>query len=390
MKKTFIFFSLFFFAVVTFSQTVPQNKNFENWIDLGTNGDSLVKWNSAIWYDAGVFGMIRIPFAEQSTDAFQGDYAAKLETKEESFTGMILPGIIQLGKFDLEGDGMPIYGGVPFSERPLGLSVFAKYFPADNDTAFVMAYLTKYNGTSTDTIGLTFYPLTDIIPDYTELLMPIIYESEDAPDTLNIVIISTNPLNMKVGSTMYVDSLQLLYEMSAFPTLALEATQITETSFTANWIPSPYVSDYFFDLATDSNFVSIIPDFDNISVDTFNFDITLPEAYFNYENLFYRVRVNYNDTATSINSNVVKVIKGVPINIEDKINEFKNFTIENNTINLSNVPLNSEILIYDILGKIYFSTKTNSTEISIPIINSGIYILEIKNKNEIWRAKFTL
>lgn len=361
--------------LVGISQTQPPNSNFEDWV--GT--DSLVDWNSAIVFDLGPpFGSLRIPTAERTSDAIQGEYAVKMETYEQEFTGQIIPGMMLLGNVNLSLDDFSIGGGVEYTERPFGMAVNVKYFPAENDTAFITAYMTKYNevSQSTDTIGLTIYPLFETIADYTEILMPFVYFSEENPDTLNILIMSTNPLNMKVGSTLFVDSLFMLDEVEPFPTLALPATDITETGFTANWVPSPYSSDYYFDLAADEEFTDIISEYNDFDVADYTLDVEIPEEYSEFDDFYYRVSVNYGDTATSINSNIINVTLLETIN-NCELDDFTNFYFKNNILYLYGLIKNSEVVVYDAVGRVKLREISKSSNIEIQIDQHGIYIVNI-------------
>ncbi len=473
MKNLFTILFLMFTSIL-FAQEQAPNSNFELWTDQYTCDG----WNNSIVVGTPPFSTT-IYTAQRTANSFQGSYAVEMETQE--LLDYVIPGLFQLGEIIYDGQNISIVGGYPFTDRPMGISVFTKYIPVDNDTAMVIAYMTKFNSqtSTTDTIAATFYPIMDTIIDYTELLMPFIYESEETPDTLNIMFLSSNPFNPKVGSTLYADSLQLLYEISAFPTLALPATNVSDTSFTANWIPSPYSNEYILQLATDSNFVNTVTGFYNIIVDTFNYDILIPEEFQNYLNYYYRVQVKYGDTATSIYSNVIKVLPTYPTvslpatevtqnsfkahwlsmpgassysldvatdtnftsfvtgyenlavsdtfylvtglnettkyfyrvrtiyqqgtspnsntivvstlpNNIDKIEKFSSYFIRNNQLYLYNLDENSEIIVYDVFGKVYYKTFTYSDEVIIPFGNSGVYIVEIKSQKNIFRNKFTL
>ncbi len=296
------------------SQTQVPNENFEDWSTNTTANDSLDYWNAAIYVDLGYpLGVVRVATAAQeSSDVVQGSFAVKMETRD--VYGNTVPGMMQLGRLFVSNDNFSISGGIPFTDRPLGMSFFAKYTPAGTDTAFMFTYLTRYDNTThtTDTVGGSFYIITDTVASYTQILLPFVYKDTVTPDTMNIIFISTSPFDMKVGSTLWVDSLQLKYSFDAYPTIALAATKVTDTSFTANWFPSAMANEYYLDVATDTNFVHIIPGFDNLLVDTFNYDVTIPSANQNSQNYFYRVRVKYGDTATSVNSNVITVVPLYP------------------------------------------------------------------------------
>jgi len=315
MKKIYIVLILIFATFTGFSQTQVPNQYFENWHTISDPNDSLENWSTAVFYDlGGLWGVIRVPTAEQeASDVFQGSFSVKMECYQEQYSGILVPGMMQLGNLVVSDDDMDINGGYPFADRPLGMSFYAKYQPATADTAFMLAYLTKYNSStnSSDTIGASMYLFTETLADYTKILLPFAYQSEDMPDTINIIFISTNPENMKVGSTLWVDSLYMKYDFDAYPTFTFAATNVTDTSFVANWFPLPGAVNYSLDVATDTNFVQIIPEYNDLIVSSYSQTVNIPDAYQDEENYFYRVRVNYTNT-TSINSNVTAVKLSYP------------------------------------------------------------------------------
>ena len=481
MKKSSVFFTLILLSFLSFGQTQIPNSNFENWTSAESSNDSLVNWNNSIYYDTEIplVGIVRVQLAvRESTNIQQGDYAVKMETKEIVIngvsSGIIAPGMITLGDIDIENK--EIGGGIPFTDRPLGLSVFTEYYPVNNDTAYIVAYLTKWNTTeqTTDTIGFTGYYFTDTISEYTQQLLPFVYLSEEEPDTLNMFFTSSGE-SLNEGSTFYIDSLSMLYEMVPFPTFALPATEVSDTSFVASWFPTPNAENYYLDVATDSLFTNPITGFDDLDVYTVTYEVQIPEDFQGHDNYYYRVKVNYTNT-TSIYSNVIKVLPTYPticlpateigsesfrahwtkavgassynldvatdiefttfvstyenFNVNDttyvvtgldvgtnyfyriktvypqgtspysniiglltvnlfEFQDFTTYTIKEKTLFLYEIPLNSDIYIYDVTGRLYFETHTNEEEITIPLPITGVYLLEIRNNKEIWRLKFT-
>jgi hypothetical protein len=394
IMKRLNFFLLVLFSVLMLKAQEPQieNSNFENW----TDSHSAVNWNSVIHT-----GFFDIYTADRTTDAYDGTYAASLTT-QESF-GYTIPGIIQLGELVLVGDSVAVVGGEPFASRPTGLRAFLKYTPVNNDTAFIISYLTRYDTLtgSTDTIGGTFYPVMDTVLEYTEINVPFLYDDTLTSDTINIICISSNPMLPQTGSHLVVDSIYLIYEFFAYPTLALSATDVTDTSFTANWMPSPLSSEYYLDVATDSNFINVVPGYDDLLVDTFNFRVSVsgddPEYY-------YRVRVKYGDTATSINSNVIKVTPSFPTvalpateitstsfranwksmpNAQNYLldvatdEQFENFVSGYENLSTADTNyyvtgLNDTMYYYRVRTQYQAGTSSNSNTIAVSLVTSGI------------------
>jgi hypothetical protein len=85
---------------------------------------------------------------------------------------------------------------------------------------------------------------------------------------------------------------------------ALKATNVTATSFTANWRAVNGATGYRLDVATDSSFVNFVPGYQDLDVgNTTSYNVTGLAARTIY---YYRVRA-YNGNDTSPNSNVIQV-----------------------------------------------------------------------------------
>ena len=88
------------------------------------------------------------------------------------------------------------------------------------------------------------------------------------------------------------------------PPVAAPGTNVTQTSFTANWSQSPGATAYFFDVATDTNFTAVLAAYNNVNVGTLltqNVTGLAPGTKY-----FYRVRGS-NVGGTSGNSNIISV-----------------------------------------------------------------------------------
>jgi hypothetical protein len=85
---------------------------------------------------------------------------------------------------------------------------------------------------------------------------------------------------------------------------ALKATNVTATSFTANWRSVSTATGYRLDVATDSSFVNYVPGYQDLDVgNVTSYNVTGLAARTIY---YYRVRA-YNGNGTSPNSNVIQV-----------------------------------------------------------------------------------
>ena len=288
IKKTIITLGIVLIYIVSFSQQIT-NGNFENWTDqYNASG-----WNSLNNNDFNYHS------AEQTTDFYQGSFALKLESK--SVFGIFFPGVINLGEIDIENQ--LVTGGIPFEERPTGLSYFFKYLPQGGDTSYMMSILTKWNTAteSTDTIGMTAYLTANEIVNYSQVNVPYIYNSEEIPDTLNVLFLSSG-FTGTIGSILQVDSVSLLYGSVISPTLSFPASDTTYNSLTTRCLSIPTASSYKLDVSESNNFASFILGYEDLDIGTDTFAVVDVTAGL----YFYRKRVNYG-TETSINSNTIAV-----------------------------------------------------------------------------------
>ena len=88
------------------------------------------------------------------------------------------------------------------------------------------------------------------------------------------------------------------------PPVAVGATNVTQASFTANWNAAARATVYFFDVAADTNFTSILPAYNNLNTgNVLTQNVTGLAAGAKY---FYRVRGS-NAGGTSLSSNIISV-----------------------------------------------------------------------------------
>ncbi|MCU0439640.1 MAG: fibronectin type III domain-containing protein [Raineya sp.] len=166
--------------------------------------------------------------------------------------------------------------------------------------------------------------------------------------------------------------------------VATPATDVTTTSFRANWnaLNSSGFS-YRVDVATDNNFTNIITGYNNRIVNGLSLNVTGLTTNTDY---FYRVRAT-NGTITTPNSNIISVTVGVTAisdnlfgkNIEIYPNPSQDFCIIKVDDSQGNV---FGIEVYDNVGKLLekLDTKSQNQEIKMNIQNwkAGKYTIRLQ------------
>ncbi|MCF6364602.1 MAG: T9SS type A sorting domain-containing protein [Bacteroidales bacterium] len=374
MKKIILLTIINFTFILLYSQQIP-NGNFENW----TNDSDAEGWNSVnIGFPVNFYS------AQQTTDSYQGTYAANLTT--ESTALGVIPGIITLGEIDIENQ--TITGGIPFTERPNGISYFFKYVPQGNDTSVMISILTKWNETTqeTDTIAMTAYFTADQFDVYTKVAVPYIYNSIDSPDSLNVIFISSG-FSGNAGSSLLIDSIALEYGTVVSPTICFPANDTTSTQFTANWMPVPdlALTSYSIDVSDNNVFSTFASGYENADAGLNTlYTVTVPAGLY-----FYRVRVHYG-TEVSINSNTVAI--PMPAECYEATNiTYNSFTAgwqaTNNATNYY-IDVSEDVNFTTFAGGYENYSVGNSTNISVSSLNQNTeYFYRIRTEYDTYVSK---
>jgi Secretion system C-terminal sorting domain len=149
--------------------------------------------------------------------------------------GLALTGSITL--FPTQG----IFPGFAYTARPASISAYMRYTPSPlGDSCFFYAALTRWNGTSRDTIGVAGNIIATTVTNWTLYNMPFIYDPAFAsvqPDSFVIACSATDDVFPHVNSSMFVDDISVngwvgvnepmaLNGVSVFPNPASEFTTI--------------------------------------------------------------------------------------------------------------------------------------------------------------------
>lgn len=212
MKKALLsgMILIFFVASISAQQQVP-NGGFENWTDSGLGYEDPDGWDTPneSTLVTGVFTVTK------SDTVSTGNYSAKL--KSRLLVGeYVSPGVVTLGEFvvDFLTQTATFEGGIPFTDKPIALKGDFKNFPAANDSTIVMAIFTEYLEAKgkTDTIGLGIMYANDVVADWTSFSVPISFFNDHDPDTMNIIVVSSNMFSPNKDSYMFIDNFAFEYE----------------------------------------------------------------------------------------------------------------------------------------------------------------------------------
>lgn len=207
-------------AILAFAiNSSAQDLMFESWanVPFGTSANQdPVGWASLNAMVA--LGTVQSVFKE-TTAPNQGLISAKIQTVK--VVGAAIPnpyttgnidtaGILVMGAISIAPPGVNY--GKPLSGRPATLSFVSKYTPMAGDSAFVLVYLTKYNGSSRDTIAQGKYATGATTTSYSASSITINYDpafSTVWADTA-LVFASSSVYShggAKIGSTFYIDAM---------------------------------------------------------------------------------------------------------------------------------------------------------------------------------------
>ncbi len=207
MKHSLLFIIILSLGIslVNGQNPIPNN-DFENWTGNTPNG-----WDTS---NENILGTDFTCVSRESNDPQSGQYSAKVQSVSHNiiFVGTVtMPGILTLGDviIDIVNQTGTVVGGVPVSGYPKLLKGYYKYQPAAGDSCIIGIGLTKWNGTVTDTIAYAYAKFGGNVTSWQEFTVPVEYETFVEPDSMNVMLISSNIETGTVtgGSTLWVDNL---------------------------------------------------------------------------------------------------------------------------------------------------------------------------------------
>jgi len=215
MNRFFAVLALFSFLLVIRlqGQTLVPNGDFENWTSFGSYE------NPQYWDTPNQAIAIALPFGTKvvtkSTDHESGSFSARLESKQLTFPQLVVPGVVTLGTLTINifTQTFAINGGVPIQDIPTHLKGFYKFQPKGGDSCVIGIGLTKWNNGVRDSVAIGAFSTHDTVNVWTPFSAWIDYVLPEAPDTFNILAISSADITPTAGSVLYIDNIYLDYTL---------------------------------------------------------------------------------------------------------------------------------------------------------------------------------
>jgi len=228
MKKyAYILFAVIILLSIHSVKSQVINGGFENWTyqTFYETPDSFFTTSSQSFLSFGTSNV------SKETDSYSGNYAVKMETT--GFSGNFIPGGLFIG---IPGDD-GISGGLPFSEKPDSVRLFAKYNILPGDTGFCYIVF-KLAG---NPVGMSLITFTGIQNSFLKIISEIVWFGpvSNTPDTITVAIVSSSPeTSVNPGNILIIDSISLIGSISQIPNSDFEYWTISGAEEPDNWITS--------------------------------------------------------------------------------------------------------------------------------------------------------
>lgn len=211
MKNLIALVVLMGLGSVTLAQDLP-NADFQIWVD-STDYEDPEFWSTPNPFTSP--SPISTITVTKSTDAYSGDFSARLETKDILYNLHQIPGLLTLAQFSIDFDNLTfnICGGHALQENVTKFMGMYKYQGADGDSASVLIYNYRLDDNGEmDTIGHGTGYLHDTA-SWTLFTINMEILNDHVPDTFNVIIMSStmssSGFEFNSGSILYVDSLAI-------------------------------------------------------------------------------------------------------------------------------------------------------------------------------------
>ncbi len=199
---------------ITFVGSTGQcpNGSFEDWADLSMEEPS--SWITSNGFTSNGTGASVL----KSTDSNGGSFASQLITQKTLWGDTVaFVANCYVGKED-------VYGGMKVEDNPKFIRGYYKYTGVDNDSAHF------HFKTSLNTVVVEEFDVKlGNVSEYTYFEIPFEYTGVPLVDTLAIAFSSSDkliPANARVGSELFLDDLEIIYESDGVEDLSSDANLV--------------------------------------------------------------------------------------------------------------------------------------------------------------------
>ncbi len=228
MKKILLinFVMLIFVFGLNAQDQQLSNPGFEEWEDVGVGQDEPVKWSTIKTSDNPTINSVAPVTWAKSDTAHSGSYSVRVFNLT-TIIGAVATGSVTNGRFHTtfvpeEGyvytDPEDSQWSEPFTGRPDSVAVWIKFYPTDIDTLQAKFLLHKDEGTlaiqpenEDNVIALAKINLTGVHDEWTRVVAPFVYESNENPEYILAVLTSGAGLNAVAGSMALYDDVEIIY-----------------------------------------------------------------------------------------------------------------------------------------------------------------------------------
>jgi hypothetical protein len=204
-------------ALSASAQAFIPNQGFESW---GTTAGEDIQPTGWISYNVFTFSLFETSGPNPtsvtqagSPDNYQGNYSAKITTVDlvSNPSPPDIPnraGVMYTGSVAFSAPYL--FPGYQSQQRPATMTYYAKYSPVGGDSAYCLVVITRWNGSSRDTIAVGADGMTGTTTSYSQRTVAMQYDPtfvNAIPDTISIGFSSSAILTQQVGSALYVDDL---------------------------------------------------------------------------------------------------------------------------------------------------------------------------------------
>lgn len=227
-KSVFILLSCVVITLPLAAQLVP-NGSFEEW-QLQSTFEEPVGYfttNTQSYFTTGEENVIK------TTDSHSGNFAARLETIEAP--DGIIPGGVFIGSPGPEF----VAGGIPYTESPDSVKVWAKFNLVANDTAFII-FMFKSGGLPIGFAPVTFAGNQN---NYSQYVFPVNWVVGLPPDTLAMIAFSSSPEGGSgPGSVLFLDDVLLNGVTTQIPNNGFEDWLSFDYYEPVDWLSSNFMT----------------------------------------------------------------------------------------------------------------------------------------------------